>query len=317
MTVLLVILALLGLIYGIGGAIANKTSKLNREEFLQRQASGLERGKTPPTELNLPFTKPAAWISGIVFTLFFLYWVFIIKIDGQSVGVVLTPGGVKSDPIHTGWNIVMPWFNVFPMDKTVWVYTCASKATEGNKKNEDAIWAPTSEGIKMGFDISASWHIDPTQAPWIYSNVTPQDGGEDARYIWIEENVIRTKLKSCLALTVSNYTPIQTYSSKRQEIQNDVFNKMKKELSGWRIILDQIDVREVYYDPQYENEIKNKKVQEQKALTLMEITKQTSELLKQETIKKDIAVQKAEGEAKALQIKGNSISSNPKIIQLE
>ena len=34
-------------------------------------------------------------------------------------------------------------------------------------------------------------------------------------------------------------------------------------------------------------------------------------------IEKDIVVQRAEGESKALQIKGESISGNPKIIQLE
>jgi hypothetical protein len=40
-------------------------------------------------------------------------------------------------------------------------------------------------------------------------------------------------------------------------------------------------------------------------------------LLKQASINKEIAIQQAEGEAKALQIKGSSIASNPKIIELE
>lgn len=53
------------------------------------------------------------------------------------------------------------------------------------------------------------------------------------------------------------------------------------------------------------------------ALRLVEVTRQREELKKQEAINKDIAILKAEGEAKALQIKGNSISSNPKIIQLQ
>ncbi len=169
----------------------------------------------------------------------------------------------------------------------------------------------------MGFDISASWKIDSKQASWIFQNVTPQDGNEESRYVWLEENVIRTKLKSSLALTVSEYTPIETYSMRRQEIQDKVYKKMKNDLKDWKIILDQIDIREVYYDSQYEKEIKNKKVQEQKALTLIEVTKQVSELLKQETIRKDIVIQTAQGEAEALKIKGQSINANPKIIELE
>lgn len=316
MVTLLVILSLLGIIYGIGGSIANKVSKMNYDEFVRVQAAGGNRGRNAPTLLNLPFTFPVGILSGICFFLFFLFWTFVVKIDGQSVGVVYTPNGIKKEAVHSGWRIIMPWWDVHPMDKTVWVYTCAKSTKNGQVKNDDAIWAPTSEGIKMGFDISASWKIDGNQAPWIYQNVTPQDGNEDSRYLWIEENVIRTKLKSCLALIVSEYTPIQVYSSKRQEIQDKVLMKMKYELMGWRIILDQIDIREVYYDSQYETEIKNKKVQEQKALTLMEVTKQKHEQLIQAKIDKDIVIQGAEGEAKALQIKGDAIRQNPGVIQL-
>ena len=53
------------------------------------------------------------------------------------------------------------------------------------------------------------------------------------------------------------------------------------------------------------------------ALRLVDVTRQKEELLKQASINKDIAIQQAEGEAKSLQIKGSSIASNPKIIELE
>lgn len=76
-------------------------------------------------------------------------------------------------------------------------------------------------------------------------------------------------------------------------------------------------MREVYYNPEYEKAINNKKLAEQEALRLVEVTKQKEEQLKQAEIEKNIAIQKAEGEAKALQIKGSSINANPKIIQLD
>jgi len=60
-----------------------------------------------------------------------------------------------------------------------------------------------------------------------------------------------------------------------------------------------------------------KKLAEQEALRLIEVTKQKEEKLLQYKIDKDIAIQYAEGEAKALQIKGNAINRNPKIIKLE
>jgi regulator of protease activity HflC (stomatin/prohibitin superfamily) len=270
-------------------------------------------GNARPSKIKFPFALPS-FISGLVIVVLLS---LIILIDAQQVGVLITPSGVKDAELHTGWHVVAPWNDVHKMDKTVWVYTCAHTTNEGSKPNADAIWAPTKDGIKMGFDVSVSWRINPDDASWIYQNVTENDGGNSGRYIWLEENVIRAKLKSAMALTVSNYTPIEVYSTKREDIQVNVAERMKKEISTYKLILDQIDLREVYYNADYEKAINDKKLAEQEALRLVEVTKQKEEQLKQAEIDKNIAIQKAEGEAKALQIKGTSLSANPKMIQLE
>jgi regulator of protease activity HflC (stomatin/prohibitin superfamily) len=268
-------------------------------------------GKTP--NIRLPYYL-ISFIGGLAVVILLS---LVVLIDAQQVGVLVTPSGVRDQELHTGWHVVGPWNDVHKMDKTVWVYTCANATNEGSQPNADAIWAPTKDGIKVGFDVSVSWRITPEQASWIYQNVTENDGGNSGRYLWLEDNVIRAKLKSTLALTVSNYTPIEVYSTKREEIQERVIERMKKEILQYKLILDQIDLREVYYNPEYEVAINNKKLAEQEAMRLFEVTKQKEELLKQAEIEKNIAIQKAEGEAKALQIKGNSLSMNPKIIQLE
>jgi regulator of protease activity HflC (stomatin/prohibitin superfamily) len=203
------------------------------------------------------------------------------------------------------------------MDRTVWVYTFSSKQDEGQHTGPDAIWVPTKDGIKMGMNVSISWSIDPPYAPWILQNVSEADGGRDGRYRWIEENFIRAKAQSSIALTVSEYTPIQVYSDKRSEIQAAAAKRLEQELGVYHLLLRQIDIREVFYNPQYEESINNKKLAEQEALRLIEVTKQKQEQLKQSEIDKNIAIQRAEGESKALQIKGQSISNNPKIIDLE
>jgi len=261
----------------------------------------------------LPYRLPALIGGGLIVLVLML----IVKIGPQDVGVLVTPRGVDAEELHTGWHIIAPWNDVHTMDKTVWVYTCADASQEGAKPNSDAIWAPTRDGIKMGLDISISWRIIPDEAAWIYQNVTENDGGNTGRYIWLEENIIRTKLKSALALTVSNYTPIEVYSTKREEIQESVLSRVRDEVKSYMLIVDQVDIREVYYNKNYEEAINNKKLAEQEALRLIEVTKQKQEQLKQAEIDKNIAIQRAEGEAKALQIKGSSIAANPKIIQLE
>ena len=277
------------------------------------------------TKLPTPTVLPIA--GAIVFGAL----LFLAVIPAQECGVVVTPGGVKKESYPTGWHIVMPWYKVEKMDKTVQVYTCASLGSRTDADDKDqrmtdakrnsvqgtTIWAPTIDGIKMGFAISASWRIDPDYAWWIYDNVSELDDSNNGRFLWLEENVIKAKLKSSLAITASNYKPIEVYSNKREEIQELTYEKMKKDIQDYHLILEQIDIREVYYNDEYEKAINQKKLEEQKALTLIEVTKQKNELLKQAEIDKNIEITKAEAEAKALQIKGQSISNNPRVVELE
>ena len=271
------------------------------------------------------FNNVLLWVIPVIYL---VVASFLTIIPAQECGVVITPGGVKQETYYTGWHMIFPWYKVETMDKTQQVYTCA-KRTEISRNDPDyrsykadatqaeTVWTPTIDGIKMGFDISASWRIDPEYAWWIYDHVSETDGKENGRFYWLEENVIKPKLKSALALTTSKYTPIQVYSTSREEIQAIVLERMKKDIQSYHLVLDQIDIREVYYNSDYETALNQKKLEEQKALTLAEVTKQKEELKKQAEIEKDIQILNAEGEAEALKIKGASVSSNPKIVQLE
>lgn len=301
MTVIKLVLVLLFL-YGVAGLIFSLLSRKDEDNRLI--------GKR---KFSFPFFKTAMGVGGIGFFLTTL----IVRIGAQDAGVLVTPSGVDDRELLTGWHIVMPWNSIYIMDKTVWVYTCSNATQEGTKPHADAIWAPTKDGIKMGFDVSVSWRIIADEASWIYANISENDGGPSGRYLWLEENVIRPKLKSAMALTVSNYTPIEAYSTKRQEMQDHIINRMREEVKGYKLVIEQVDMREVFYNPEYETAINAKKLAEQEVLRLVEVTKQKEEELKQASINKDIAIQQAEGEAKSLQIKGTSIAQNPKIIELE
>ncbi len=133
MVALLFILTIIGLIYGIGGNIANKYSKVRSEEFERARAAGNVRNQRGPSVYDFKFTKGISTISTFAFVSFIVFWTFIVKIDGQSVGVITTPSGVKTEAYHTGWHFILPWWEVHNMDKTVWVYTCAKSKKEGEK----------------------------------------------------------------------------------------------------------------------------------------------------------------------------------------
>lgn len=260
---------------------------------------------------------PYGIISVVVSVSMLVLMSFVVVVDPKDVGVVITPRGVSKDPLHAGWNFVAPWNAVKPMDKTIWVYSLTQNEQEGAKRISDAIWAPTLDGIKMGYDISVSWRIDDNYAPWIYQNVDGQDMDDNTKYKWIEENIIRVKAKSGLAAASMKFTPIEVYSNKREEIQLLTKKFIDKELQTFHLICEQVDIREIYYNPDYEKAINQKKLAEQEVLRLIEVTKQKDEQLKQAVINKNMAIEQAKGESEALKIKGQSISDNPKIIELE
>lgn len=269
---------------------------------------------------------PDSWLFLILPLILLIANAFLTIVPAQQCGVVITPQGVKQETYNTGWHIIMPWYKVELMEKTAQVYTCAKRTTpadgvykeyKADATQSETVWTPTIDGIKMGFDISASWRIDPNYAWWIYDNVSETDGADKGRFYWLEENVIKPKLKSALALTTSQYTPVQVYSTSREEIQSAVLARMKKDIESFHLVLEQIDIREVYYNSEYEKAINEKKLQEQKALMLVEVTKQKEELRKQAEIDKDIKITESQGEAEALRIKGQSVASNPKIVELE
>ena len=197
------IVSILVLLYFATAKVINRVASQKIAEY----EAGSKLGKKPVV-LTLPANNIIGIISGITLLAIIFFWSFIYNVGPQEVGVVKTPSGVKQNAITAGWHIIAPWQEVYAMDKTVWVYTFSNKKSEGNKPDEDAIWAPTSEGIKMGFDMSVSWRIDPLYASWIYQNVSDADGGPNGRYKWIENNIIRAKTKSVFCGVTVRFAPI-------------------------------------------------------------------------------------------------------------
>jgi hypothetical protein len=79
---------------------------------------------------------------------------------------------------------------------------------------------------------------------------------------------------------------------------------MSKDVKGYKLIIEQVDMREVFYNHDFEKAINAKKLAEQEVLRLVEVTRQKAEELKQAEINKNISIEQAKGDAEALKIKG-------------
>ena len=291
MTILLIVI----LVAMIAGVVFNVVSDVNAE-------SKAVPGATTKKHSNKFYLIGAALTVVVMITKS-----MIIQVPARSVGIKITPSGVVDTELTTGWHLLAPWSTVAYMDKSEWVL---------NYDNPVA----TKDGMIMTLTTNVAWKIDETKADWIYSNIAGEDesgNNNNSKYKWIEENIISRTIYSTLNMEVRKFTPIEVYSDSRLIIQENVKKKLTEELRKKNLVLVSLQITAVQYPKEFAQALLNKKLAQEKSLELVEVTKQKQEELKQAEINKNIAIQQAEGEAKSLQIKGQSISNNPKIVELE
>ena len=132
-----------------------------------------------------------------------------VTIDSGHAGVLYQTfgNGVVTDepPLGEGFHIIAPWNKVF-------VYEVRQQELS------EKMQVLSSNGLEIKLDASA-WYQP------IYSDVAKlhQEKGED--YL---QRVIQPAIRSAARSVVGRYTPEQLYSTKRDAIQEEIFEETKK-----------------------------------------------------------------------------------------
>lgn len=153
--------------------------------------------------------------------------------------------GVVTDqpPLGEGFHIVAPWNKVF-------IYEVRQQELS------EKMQVLSSNGLEIKLDASA-WYQP------IYKDVARlhQEKGED--YL---QRVLQPAIRSAARSVVGRYTPEQLYSSKRDAIQEEIFEETKKILDKQYVQLNEILVRDVTLPPTIKDAIERKLRQEQESL---------------------------------------------------
>ena len=207
-----------------------------------------------------------------------------ISIESGKAGVLFKTfgGGVVTDKpaLGEGFHLIAPWNKVF-------VYEVRQQELFEKMK------VLSSNGLDIQLEVSA-WYMPQTDK---LGDLHQQKGQE---YL---SRVILPSLRSAARSVVGRYTPEQIYSSKRDVIQNEVFDETKKILDDQFIQLNEVLVRDVTLPTTIKNAIEKKLKQEQEFLEY-EFTIQKAQ--------KEAERQKidAEGKATANKILNASLSEN-------
>jgi regulator of protease activity HflC (stomatin/prohibitin superfamily) len=153
--------------------------------------------------------------------------------------------GVVTDepPLGEGFHFVAPWNKVI-------IYEVRQQELAENMQ------VLSSNGLEIKLDATA-W-FQPEYANLGFLHKTRGD-----KYV---DRVIKPALRSATRSVVGRYTPEQLYSSKRDAIQDEIFQETKKILGSQYVQLNEVLVRDVTLPTTIKEAIERKLKQEQESL---------------------------------------------------
>jgi len=191
--------------------------------------------------------KIALPVIFVVIVLVILFSKSAVTIGSGEAGVLYKTfgGGVVVDepPMGEGFHIVAPWNKVF-------VYEVRQQELFEKMK------VLSSNGLEIQIDASAWYQPISSELGNLHQNL-----GEG--YL---DRVIKPAIRSAARSVVGRYTPEQLYSSKRDAIQDEIFEETKKILDKQNVQLNEVLVRDVTLPNTIKDAIERKLKQEQESL---------------------------------------------------
>jgi regulator of protease activity HflC (stomatin/prohibitin superfamily) len=249
-------------------------------------------GREPlPHEVKMVIFGIIALICLVIFLIFlFGSW---YTIDAGERGIILTFGNPSKEISQPGFHFKLPIIQKL-LKYSIRTQTIAfdNKQGDGDKSEYSSLFAASSDLQETQTAVVCNFHINEQDVITIYR----QYGDSHTYNINIIEPIIRDTVKSISAL----YTA-EELVTKRPEVAKAAADLLRERLAAKNAILDNLNIVNFEFSPEYTKAIEAKAVQAQT------LEKSRIEL---ETIKVQAAsrIAQAEGEAKAIQIQVAAIN---------
>ena len=229
--------------------------------------------------------SPAKFIVGgvVVFIGLILILMSAITIDEQELGVV-TKFGKVDGTVDAGFHLVNPFTtNVTKMSLEVE----ALPIDELSYSKDSQI---------VGVQMVVNYRLVRADVVKVFTEVRRE---YESRYVLPES-------KDALKAILASYTA-QELIENRGGLAVEVKARLQEEVSDKGIEVVNVAIENFDFDDAYERAVTNKQVQEQEALTQVNITKQEDEKKKQEILKAEALSEKTRLEVQALATGGDDI----------
>ncbi len=244
----------------------------------------------------------------------------LVFIYPQEIGVVvsiLSPGGIRSQPLRGGLHWIAPLAErvaIYPIyNQTL---TMSKHTDENQMPWDDSIRARTSDEQVVTMDVTVIFRVDPDDV--IKLHILWQD-----RYV---RDYVRPAVRSVLRDGVSQYTVAQVNSYKRADFVEAFETTMRRGAVGSGLIVESVYIRNIGFSNEYATSVEEKQMAKQGMARAEYEAKQIENLSRGEAEKIKILAEadataivieakaaaearvlKAQAEAKALRLVGEAL----------
>ena len=228
--------------------------------------------------------------------------VFVLPQQVAVTVSVLSPGGVRPEPMRAGLHWIVPFLEREVYYPIYWqTYTMSGRPNEGAQLGDDSIRARTSDGQEVRIDCSIIFRINPEQAVAVHIHW-------QNRYI---EDLIRPVVRGLVRTQVSQFTVREVNSSVRKDLEATLDRLLREEFAEQGLILDQFLLRDITFMTEYAAAIEHKQIalegEEQKvheAQQLRNLAKGRADAIEIE----------AQAQAKAIELFAEALKRNPNVL---
>lgn len=207
-----------------------------------------------------------------------------VTIDAGHRGVLFKrfAGGLDmaSEPYDQGFHVIAPWNKLYVYDVRI-------------NQAEAKMQVLSKNGLNITIDVSYRYQPTPSKLAFLHNEV-----GSD-----YQRNIVIPDLKAATREIIGKYLPEELYSSKRETIQTEIFERTRDAITKKHIILDAVLIKDIGLPATVKEAIEEKLEAEQTALKFEYI-------LDQERQEAERKVIEAEAKSKANDLLNKSLTEN-------
>lgn len=203
-------------------------------------------------------------IVGFILILVLPYFLGFRTIDSGEIGVVRNFGNVTGRTLQPGANFVTPFVDdVLTYNTKLVTYETSTEQNQSNSKadyKDFPVDTTTKDGQPVDIFYTVRFSVDPTRV----TEIAAINGSETA----LVEKIVKVESRSWARIVPKNFSAEELYTGVSVEkVQEQIRKKIEPAFKKNGLILDTILIREINFDNDYVNAVKQKQVEQVKIAT--------------------------------------------------